>query len=205
MNVNDIEDFKTLDRKEDLEAIFERQRELAEKYHDIEVQQGVGRGLLKGKFDINDIYSQEVCKNFAWRVTEEITEATSANEGSHQKEEAADALHFLVELLIIVGVPVKECKSFYNLGFLQLQAAAAPYSTAYRLIEELGLAMNCLKQKPWKQTHVLTDSEMFKTHLRSCVFLWARFAKSIGMSREEAFDFYFKKSEVNEFRIRSKY
>ena len=73
MNVKDVS--KETDKPKDkLIAIFEKQKSLMEKYHVIEEEQGVGYGLIKGrKFDIDDIYSQELLKNFAWRVDEELT------------------------------------------------------------------------------------------------------------------------------------
>ena len=80
-----------------------------------------------------------------------------------------------------------------------------PKSAAYVLVEKLGIAMNCLKQKPWKQTHMLTDTARFEYLIIETFYHWVTFARTIGMNAQEAFDFYFKKSEVNIFRQRSQY
>jgi hypothetical protein len=76
---------------------------------------------------------------------------------------------------------------------------------AYAVIKELGLAMNCLKNKPWKQTQMETDVPQYRLHLYWAFADWFVFASAIGMESGDVFDIYFKKSKVNEFRQRSQY
>jgi phosphoribosyl-ATP pyrophosphohydrolase len=213
MNINDIKSERPEGDK--LKLIFERQGELKDKYHKIEISQGVGYGILGDrKFDINETRSQCLIKDMAWRVVEEITEAHACHkerEAQHFIEELADAMHFLTELMIqcdispgyIVNSLLRSAQEdmldimFYT---RDQKISANPYWT----IQHLGLAMNCLKQKPWKQTHVLTDIDKFELHL---IDAYKTFCKhmSVWVTSDQAFDFYFKKSKVNDFRIRSNY
>ena len=231
MNVNDTTSPEAT--KDMLEMIFDRQQELMEKYIEIENRSGIGKGILNGEpFDIDRPRSQAVCKDFAWRITEEITEAMEAFELSkeemgrfhsssndekykssamesilHTKEECIDALHFLVELYLIVGITPSNLlgdsgnKLENAFKASMMKRPADPYQP----IHYLGLAMNCLKQKPWKQTHMNTDTRKFKLLLVTVFFEWVTFAKSLGLTAESTFDLYFRKSEVNKFRQGSNY
>jgi hypothetical protein len=169
------------------------------KYHDIEEASGVGWGLLQGQpFDLDHQRSQELCKNFAWRVTEELAECMDAHQEIHAQEECIDALHFLVELLILVELTPEDFQ--WERAF-DICEPSHPWG----VIQELGMAMNCLKQKPWKQTHILTDTNRFMQHIKQAFFAWVGFAKSKGLSAESAFQIYFKKAAVNSFRQNSHY
>ena len=62
---------------EGLKNIFKRQKELMEKYHDIELKSG----LLQTEdcpVNLDDKRGQARIKDFAWRITEEIGEALDA-------------------------------------------------------------------------------------------------------------------------------
>ena len=77
---------KETTNKESLKAIFERQRELMEKYHDIELKSG----LLQTEdcpVNLDDKRGQARIKDFSWRITEEIGEALDALE--NEEGEAA--------------------------------------------------------------------------------------------------------------------
>lgn len=86
-----------------LEAIFARQQELMNKYHDIEERSG----LLQTSdcpVNLDDKRGQARLKDFSWRVTEELGEALDArHDEAHFKEELVDGLHFLTELSILAG------------------------------------------------------------------------------------------------------
>lgn len=216
MNINDVKEEVNTEGKDKLEIIFDRQKELAEKYDHIEEASGIGIGILNGgQFDINEKRSQALCKDFAWRITEELTEsyeALSANDIHHAKEELADSLHFMVELLIKCGMGFHFIKaSFKNTGRDVLDDIFKFYNNSlscgsyWEVTFFLGKAMNCLKQKPWKQTHVLTDEFRFRQNLIDSFFCIISVAKYLGMNSTELLNYYFKKSKVNEFRQESKY
>lgn len=70
---------------------------------------------------------------------------------------------------------------------------------------KLQLARNTLKNKPWKQTHMKTDEDMFFNYMVEAFNSLMRFTRSVGISEEGLYTLYFRKNEVNKFRIRSKY
>src|SRR5690606_1457257 len=73
---------------------------------------------------------------------------------------------------------------------------------AWRITEELGEAMNCLKNKPWKQTHMETDKEHFVEELIDGLHFYLELLQWAGLSRERVVQIYFDKSRVNKFRQR---
>ena len=213
MNVNDVKSERP--EGDRLKLIFERQKELKEKYHSIEESQGVGYALIKGQeFDINEIKSQCLLKDLAWRVVEEITEATQAlacHDEIHFREELSDALHFLTELCIMVDIgpasitaDVIVDKDDDYLGNLFYTPNITKSNNPYNTIQHLGIAMNYLKNKPWKMTHILTDVGAFEDSIIDAYRAFCKYLRC-HMTADTAFDFYFKKSRVNDFRIKSNY
>ena len=72
--------------------------------------------------------------------------------------------------------------------------------------QPIGDAMNKLKNKPWKQTHMVTDKEAFKGCLLCAWLGFFRVLHNVfDLSAKDIFTLYFKKSEVNKFRIKSQY
>lgn len=76
---------------------------------------------------------------------------------------------------------------------------------AYRVVEELSEATNCFKNKPWKQTQVFTDREHYFEELMDAFHFMIRMFIYSGLSAEDVYRLYFKKSEVNKFRQESNY
>jgi hypothetical protein len=110
VNVTDFKDndiFPKVYGSEDrLHHIFKRQRELMVKYEKIEKRNGLLQTDLI-PVDLHCKNGQARLKDFAWRFTEELTEAGDAEGILHRQEELADALHFLIELCILVGIDDK--------------------------------------------------------------------------------------------------
>jgi hypothetical protein len=230
MNVLDFEDkdVPTPSMGSDrLFLIFCRQKELMEKYHTIELNNGLLQHPLV-PVDIHSRHGQARLKDFAWRVTEELTEAIQAYMDhkilrEHYIEELSDAYHFLVELTILSDVSEEELFKRFNhtqseewcrlsrmftsiylsddLKFSESQIKAR----TYLVIHQLGLAMNCLKNKPWKNTHMLTDVNEFKKYIVRAHKDFIRLCLSSDLKAEDLYMIYFKKSEVNKFRQRSNY
>ena len=197
-------------------AIFERQKELMNKYHDIEKRSG----LLQTEdcpVNLNDKRGQARIKDFAWRVMEEVGEALDAvGDFEHHVEELIDGLHFLTELTILTGYTPEDIVwdnpngndlllTLYNQNYL----GNSPVQNTMELlitdlVRDLGMMCNCLKNKPWKQTSMLTDVNEFLHKLR-CV--WADYFSilSLSLSPQAIVEIYFKKSQVNKFRQRSNY
>ena len=206
MNIKDVKEVEKVENK--LEAIFMKQRALMVKYHPIEE----GNGLLHTPdipVNLHDKFGQAQLKDFAWRFTEEIGEATCALKDSpedlpHFQEELIDALHFLVELCILSGITWDDLGSELD-DIFDMPLRGYGRSSVYLAIEELSRAMNCLKNKPWKQTHILTDELRYKVHIQQTFYIFLTILRASGMSNQKIYDVYFKKNEVNKFRQRSKY
>jgi hypothetical protein len=207
------------DGRDKLAMIFERQLELMHKYEDIEA----ANGLLQTPdipVDIHDKFGQARLKDMSWRVTEELTEAAEAllehgDVPNHFLEEVSDALHFLVEFTILCGDTVWASSPgedrLDNL-FSSVECMRGSHITnedllrkVYFVIHNLGLACNCLKNKPWKQTQQLTDRVKFAGKVRDAWIAFISMALSAGFTADTLYAMYFKKSEVNKFRQRSKY
>lgn len=203
MNINDVEEQSTEEVPSDLiGAIFSRQASLMEKYHQIEKDNGFH---YNGPIPVNlhDKFGQAKLKDFAWRMTEEFTEATDSlllNDGQdHYLEELIDGLHFLVELFILAGYkPEGSMEDWFN-------ADLGPSVQPYQVIERVGCAMNCLKNKPWKVTQMLTDIPRFYAELEQAWIMFIGLMKTENVDPIGVYQLYFRKSTVNQFRQRSKY
>jgi hypothetical protein len=74
-----------------------------------------------------------------------------------------------------------------------------------RIVEELNEASHTLKNQSWKQSHVLTDTTHFYEELSDSFHFFIELCIAVGLSSEDLYKVYYKKSEVNKFRIDSKY
>ena len=213
-----------------LELMFERQHGLAVKYLPIEKE----NGLLQTEdlpVMLDSRKGQARLKDFAWRTMEELYEATDAlvqhpDNVEHFLEEMIDSLHFFLELNLLAGIGPKEIKEYYNIpdgvdmfeyletvsntvetfGKEEIKTISDPLLIYVTIGQCIGNAMNRLKNKPWKQTHMVTDQAAFY----DCIMpVWLGYFRILGhkygLSAKDIFTLYFKKSEVNKFRIRSGY
>jgi hypothetical protein len=76
---------------------------------------------------------------------------------------------------------------------------------AWRVTEELGEAMNCLKNKPWKVTQMETDRKHYLEELADAFHFFIELCILSGLDARGLTGLYFKKSTVNKFRQRSNY
>ena len=210
MNITHAKKEKT--NKESLRAIFDRQKELMEKYHDIEFKSGLMQ-TEDCPVNLDDKRGQARIKDFAWRITEEIGEALDAitNESGesallHFHEELVDGLHFLTEMTILTGYDLPEYTTLKDL------IEEGSYRDCYTLndlvsdhVMYLGMMCNCLKNKPWKQSMMKTNKENFYKHLKLVWSNYIAILTSQDLTEEEITDLYLRKSQVNQFRVRSNY
>ena len=216
-------DFNNQEKAENVtQAIFNRQKELMSKYEHIEAS----NGLLETPdvpVDIDSYKGQARLKNFAWRVTEELAEALepihSGFQGElseemklHIIEEFIDAVHFMTELMILSGIDPEEYQ-VYSTTEEEKEALGNPCfkekdiaTYTMQVIESLGLAMNCLKNKPWKQTHVLTDKSRYINYvIKAAVALNSLLYSQFGLANNDLLNCYLNKADVNKFRQESGY
>ena len=202
MNVNDVDDFKEIEVKDILPAIEKRQLELMEKYKDIE-------GLPDWPMEIDAKDTQVWIKDFLWRTTEELCESREAQilgHETHKIEELIDAVHFLTECFILVGMkPSITLELMYD-NFKRGGKGISGYEKNMgECIYFLGMVGNTLKNKKWKQTNILTDKAKFFQYLDTAYYHLLCTIFSCGCTPHDLYNFYFKKSEVNKFRQRSNY
>lgn len=85
------------------------------------------------------------------------------------------------------------------------QSQARIKDFAWRVTEEIGEAMNCLKNKPWKSTHMKTDEIHFREELIDGFHFYVEMLIHCGFDAESLLKMYLNKNDVNHFRIRSNY
>jgi len=229
VNIHDYTVDKSLWGECRLDAIFKRQRELMDKYHEIEAANGL---LLTDKIPVNlhNKLGQARLKDFAWRTTEEIGEAIEARERhcdipDHCYEELADALHFLTEFTILSGITPEDLMTIINsdrdavpgdkldqFWFWKYKWDAGLYHpmeilllTTGEFVKNMGMACNCFKNKPWKQTQMMTDEKEFYKWVGRVWRSFITICHYAGLDAESLTEYYFGKSEVNKFRQRSNY
>jgi dimeric dUTPase (all-alpha-NTP-PPase superfamily) len=123
MNITDVEDNNIVEEVNQIvlendgdsfKAIFSRQKELEEKYNPIEKAKGA---LVPDMpLDLNTFQGQERVRLLIYRVTEELYEAGNCLRNKawkqsevpidldHFLEELMDALHFMIQLFIEIGL-----------------------------------------------------------------------------------------------------
>jgi len=212
-----VKDYVSRPVQDIIGAIFAEQKGLMEKYHEIE--KGNGLVVYEPPLNLQLMTHQLRIKDFAWRITEELGEALEALEDTpdyaHMEEEIADALHFLTELSIMVGHdPGKQV----SMEELYDTAGEAMEPTAFRannlacltyrvgvVVTRLAVTMNCLKNKPWKQSQMMTDTLYFNINLAKTWIAFIQLCIVAEISPTDLYDLYSRKRQVNQFRQRSRY
>ena len=69
----------------------------------------------------------------------------------------------------------------------------------------LQIARNTLKNKPWKQTEMMTDKKQYEQSMKETCLAFFKFFYFAGFTKESLYVIYYKKNKVNQFRIKSKY
>lgn len=235
MNVNDVE-VKEQSVGCKLSDIFEQQGILHRKYKPIEEKNGTGFGsvLNSGPYDINNRHWQMLLKEFSYRVTEELTESAEAygfylekpenrDHLVHTIEELVDALHFLTEYCIVIGLtpqrlmPDNRFSGMDRLDAIydsclppgqEISSQSVPsfYKAYYfDVVVNLGTASNLLKLRPWKNAYMITDEERYLSWVAKAYFSLIGIFRAFGVTPTEIHEMYVKKNTVNNWRIGSGY
>lgn len=293
MDSRDIKEMpeKVLDGRY-LEKIYDLQKELLNEYVKIE-------GLPPYPININSKKSQILIKDFVGRVIEELAEGyesmievvkitkenkfffgdvkiseiqRAVNHLQNVSEEMADAMHFMVELLIYSNIQPEDINSYITKvtpiiydgwdvirramnsgitllsisnedngatsgGYVDLvarlkwvEAELNPegddvrdwelYQAAHNVNEldfiqrkkdlwdityHLNIARNFLKNKPWKQSHIMSDEVRYQEQIVLAFIKMMGFFANIDITPENLYHIYFKKNMVNRFRQKSNY
>ncbi len=159
---------------------------------------------------------QALIKDFVGRVIEELAEGHEHYRLGNKAlgdEEIADALHFLVELLIFTHGSYDEFKRVISPDQVTVDTLSSrengpdiagdfylesnPY---WAVTYYLNLARNSLRNKPWKQTEIRTRTSEFYANLYNATFIFFR-----AFWNKYSYEHYYLKNQINLFRILSKY
>ena len=78
-------------------------------------------------------------------------------------------------------------------------------SCLWDITQALNISRNCLKNKPWKQTGVMTNEALYQSKLVEAFVYMMGYWGRLGLTSDSIYYLYFKKNKINCFRISSKY
>ena len=145
------------------------------------------------------------------RCIEELTEATHAMDNQeHFFEEITDAVNFFLSAYCMLGVDFKD---FENVEYILSQYCPRKHLPDYNdcakyfyyIVDDIGNLCNLLKNRPWAQSNYLVSMYDFNERLKT---LWSTFWNVIGwlgITKEQLFEMFERKYEVNKFRIKTGY
>lgn len=190
-----------------LSVIMRHQATLMGKFREIEEKNGFTFHSDLVPQTIDSYQTQHELRRLAWCIQEELCEAAEAMENfeeSHDanldcQKELIDALHFICEFLLTLGYWPSDlpAEDFRRPEYVSGSRAALLFQT----MTELGKAINCLKNKPWKQTPRVTDIDLFKDRLARFVRYFIRTCHAFGMTDDQIEDTYLGKHAENQERI----
>jgi hypothetical protein len=76
---------------------------------------------------------------------------------------------------------------------------------AWQVTYHLGVSRNFLKNKPWKQTGVMTDEQKYQEEIVLGFIIYMGYLNYCGFTADTIYELFFKKHMVNVFRQKSKY
>jgi hypothetical protein len=202
--------------------IFDRQSKLMVSYKEIENWE------VEWPLDMNAKASQLLIKDMLARAIEELAEAYESflvQDWDNTYEELADAIHFLVEAIILSGFNYRFLKVNSNectiTGICRRAANEEPQiipiyhrpdypapnweNWFWQVTFYLNLARNALRNKKWKQTEVLYNKPEYEPSLQLAFIALIEGFVAIGKDPEFIWREYVAKNLINEFRIKSKY
>jgi hypothetical protein len=151
-------------------------------------------------------YSESRLRAAAWRIVEEASELAIAPYPD-KLEEASDILHFLTEFSILSGVFPNQISLEYAMEYVFDRGYSGslltyPFDYLWKdFIVQLGVAVNHLKNRPWKMTLKPIDVREYRTQV--CL-IWCRFGEVcsiLGFNGDQLYKAYFAKHQKNEERI----
>jgi len=184
-----------------LSGILRHQSELMAQFRGIEKKNGFH--FPTPPVDPDGFANQAELRRLAWCIQEELCEAADAMSlpewRSAVQKELIDALHFIAEFLLTLGywpddLPPEDSRS-------PDVSLNGPTPNLFNTMIDLGMVVNSLKNKPWKQTDRPTDIVVFRRKLARFVRGFIRTCYSLGMSDNDIHLVYFGKAAENQNRI----
>jgi len=135
--------------------------------------------------------------------------STDIKEVENKQGSYLEAIFKLQEVLRIKYKEIAQRKGFYIPGgSIDLHNALHQgylKQLVFCCISEFIEATECLRNKAWKQTEVLTDIDHFYEELVDALHFYVELCLEVGLTPQKLYELYSKKEKVNEFRIRSNY
>lgn len=185
-----------------LVSLFTRQRELMEKFEEIEKNNGLleYEGVVR---DYDNARFQMKARRLAWQITEEIGEAVEirALGSSDFVVEVADAFHFLLELIIVCEAIGIFHESTLEEIFEDLSTPVHGSDPWLNVIVQLSRAANLLKNRPHKRISTPTPASRLKTRLRDTFYAFGRACIYSDITAMDLASAYFGKAKLNDGRI----
>lgn len=186
--------------------IFKRHHELMIEFESVEEKNGL---LLHNSIpvDLNSKKGQASIRTTAWRITEEVCEAIQADYRLDRpafREEVADILSFLIELMILCGITAEEVsESISGYRLSDMTVIESDKDNAWLdFILELGVTMNLLKNKPWSlRDRPLRATESFHKGMLRVFRRFIQAAKNNKISVEDLMESYIAKNLINHDRL----
>lgn len=188
-----------------LQEIFAAQIILGKRFLVIEKN----NGLAHPSDDIEPLvlpsfHNEARLRAHAWRIVEEASELSIA-EGANILEEVSDILHFLTEFSVLSGIfpdhfsdGERSMEYIFDRGHNQILSPSYLWKD---FITQIGLAVNQLKNRPWKLSQRGISIEDYRGQV--CL-VWYRFGElcsSLSITSDQLYNAYFSKHQENERRI----
>ena len=225
MNVNDITEIP--ESKDFLVDMFKKQKELLDKYHLIEHKVlKIDELNIHPDDPINLVNAtvQFKVKGHLARVAEELAESYQVvynvrngideDNKEHQREEAIDATHFLIESFLVTHTdqkhldPLEDIEKRYIVYKSVLEGKGEDEKVDFMYNQSfyhILISLNLFRNKPWKVSQVLFDEVRFIEHMVRSFEHLMYLLFFLGLKPADVYNLYFKKSCVNDFRIKSRY
>src|SRR5690606_18981467 len=191
-----------------MKRIFDRQKELMDKYHIIEKE---NCRIFEYQdenvpVDLDTIAGQARVKHLAWYCIEEIAEALDCTSIEQAQEEIVDAIHFFVELCITSGLDESDFEPLEVIYNRVRKFGFSINSSVSLFLQHLGMAMNRLKNKPWKRTHTPVNINVYRAGLILALTHLIHLAYRFGITTpKQLINLYMGKAEINRQRQEAGY
>ena len=175
-----------------MKDIFEKQNELATKFKEIEKLNGYEP--LAYPVDLQSRSGQDRMRMFYAFFCEEVAEANAASDEEFPME-LSDILHFATEIALMAGVTPSDVE--FHAKMDAMDAEPAEYGILDVLCN-MGMGMNQMKAKPWKNQPKPTDEAALKSYVSRAIHELNCVIRGFDLNPKEL---YFMKHRVNEQRI----
>ena len=220
VNITDIDEFISVERTQKIKTreylidrLFSLQKTLIEKYK----KHHADYNMPMEKLQLIDSKLQDYLKELNSRGNEELAEGYKAyleRNSEHFYEELVDALAFYTELCIFSGISASDVSNqraefepiTYHCSFCNnVLKESSVEQEFWRINYEFSIAMNVLKNKPWKKDQITIDVKKYKDQLIVAYSQYIDYATEYFKDKQKLFDCFYKKHRVNIDRIENGY